>query len=405
MQLVPFAVWLRERGLDFEAPQGNGHRPLHKAAYGGHVAFCRWLRDECGAVDDHTDAAGNYAADIAEMAGHGALAAWLRDECSGARARSCEALGLPPTTMCEATIRARYLELARTCHPDRCTDADAATATERFERIRAAYTHLTEAGGRGSQANPTHSLRRMLAATAPAPSADAAVATGDSSDTGDATATATGDATATATSGATATATSGATATGGAAASRPPLGAPGIAAGGVAVEDSTSSVEGGTSAEASRCFKAKLAAVCHEHGESGVAITSLRKKYAEVWRGETLPPPESLGLHPRTGLRALLGHYQDTVRVVDGAPTERAPPRVVAVVSRASALGHARGDHGLKDALADAARLDFGGDTDGADAVADSVSDKMMLRGEELGSLQLHVSDDDVDRCTMAPTT
>ena len=77
--LLPLARWLKnERGLDFHATQGGGHPPLHKAAYGGHVALCRWLRDECGACDDVQDHGGNYAADVAEMAGNSEIAEWLR---------------------------------------------------------------------------------------------------------------------------------------------------------------------------------------------------------------------------------------------------------------------------------------------------------------------------------------
>jgi hypothetical protein len=50
--LIPMARWLRGHGLDWLAPQRQGHRPLHKASWGGHLQLCRWLRDECGALDD-----------------------------------------------------------------------------------------------------------------------------------------------------------------------------------------------------------------------------------------------------------------------------------------------------------------------------------------------------------------
>jgi 2-polyprenyl-6-methoxyphenol hydroxylase-like FAD-dependent oxidoreductase len=233
----------------FHAVQRQGHTPLHKAAWGGHIALCRWLRDECGAVDDVQDLGGNYAADEADMGGHVELAAWLRDECSGARARSCTILGLAPNTTDLAVIRGAYLELSRKLHPDRvaatgppararevrpsdgagavagearekqngsaaggsretkkeftaveggpqCTDFIFVAACEKegncgancgawradetrkdfragdtgvhsydFTAVAAAYDHLTRLGGRGSQANPTHSLRRMLQAT------------------------------------------------------------------------------------------------------------------------------------------------------------------------------------------------------------------------------------------------
>ncbi|KAL1523893.1 hypothetical protein AB1Y20_018812 [Prymnesium parvum] len=157
--LLPMAAWLRRHGVDWAAAQRQGHRPLHKAAWGGHLALCRWLRDVCGARDDAPDLSGNWAADVAEMAGHAALAGWLRRECSDARARSCEALGLPADTTDARVIRRAYLECARRTHPD-----GAGGGGEGFERVHAAYVHLTERGGRGEQANPTHSLRKMVRA-------------------------------------------------------------------------------------------------------------------------------------------------------------------------------------------------------------------------------------------------
>ena len=273
--LLPLASWLRDLELDFHAVQRQGHTPLHKAAWGGHLELCRWLRDECGAVDDIQDKGGNFAADVAEMAGHVHIAAWLRAECSGARARSCAALGLPPSTTDLSLIRAAYLELARKLHPDRSS-----SATEDFAAIRAAYVHLTEEGGRGSQSNPTHSLRKMLLATV-----------GD--------------------------------------------GGGGRGGGDLGSADGDGGVE-----ERCRCFKAQLAAVCHEYGGAGIPISSLKKKFAEVWRGETVPSAEALGLPPRTSLVKIIESFSDTVNVVHGR--DGAPPRAVAIVSRDTALGHAR---------------------------------------------------------------
>jgi hypothetical protein len=34
--------------VDFAQAQVQGHTPLHKAAYGGQIALCRWLREELG---------------------------------------------------------------------------------------------------------------------------------------------------------------------------------------------------------------------------------------------------------------------------------------------------------------------------------------------------------------------
>ena len=42
VELLPTARWLRGLGVDFHAVQRQGHSPLHKASWGGHLAFCRW---------------------------------------------------------------------------------------------------------------------------------------------------------------------------------------------------------------------------------------------------------------------------------------------------------------------------------------------------------------------------
>ena len=146
-----------------------------KAAWGGHAELCRWLRDECGAIDNVQDDGGNYAADVADMGGHDELARWLRDECSDARARSLGVLGLPADTTDPAVVRAAYLEAARRLHPDRAAAAEtptggggtgaSSTSAPDFDAACAAYKHLSEEGGRGQQSNPSHSLRRMLRAT------------------------------------------------------------------------------------------------------------------------------------------------------------------------------------------------------------------------------------------------
>ena len=283
--LLPMAQWLGACGVDWQATQRQGHRPLHKASWGGHLALCRWLRDECGALDDLADLSGNYAADVAEMGGHATLAQWLRAECSDARARSCAALGLPADTTDPAVIRAAFFACARRLHPDRQPlrdeddDAEAlvgavgggAEVAADFEAARAAYEHLTRDGGVGRQANPTHSLRAMLQATS----------------------------------------------TGG-----------GASGGGVPPER-----------EAARYFKARLLAVVHEYGSEGIPIGSLRRKFAQVWRheGAEVPPPAELGLPPKLSLQKMLEHFTDAVSVVtfpDGRPA-----RIRAVVSREEALG------------------------------------------------------------------
>ena len=110
----------------------------------------RWLRDECGAVDDATDRSGNYAADVADMGGHAELAEWLRAECSGARARSLRVLGLPSGTTDAGAIRAAFVALARAHHrvagrtprarkrvgdsPGQCARSSICSGASRFRR-------------------------------------------------------------------------------------------------------------------------------------------------------------------------------------------------------------------------------------------------------------------------------
>ena len=356
--LLPMAHWLKASGVDWAAVQRQGHRPLHKAAWGGHLELCRWLRDECGAVDDLPDHGGNYAADVAEMYGHVHIAAWLRSENSGARAISCAALGLPPSTTCHATIRRRYLELARRYHPDRqmalssakklgtvsaahdateaaaeeaadeefdrspMGDGDAPTAAvgddaaeasgihSSFETIRAAYVHLTQEGGRGTQCNPTHILRKMLLAATPNMATPNMVS--------------------------------------------PAANAAGAVCAGTADACATDAGTAGADYEGVRGrFKAMLAAVCYEYGDQGIPLTNLRKKFGEVWRGEQVPTAEALGLPVRMQLLKVLEHFGETVRIV--MPAERgAPPRLIAVVSRDTALGTALGTtlvHARRDAV------------------------------------------------------
>ena len=344
--LLPLAVWLKEKGCDMHAAQRQGHRPLHKAAWGGQMALCKWLRDSCAAVDDSQDHGGNYAADVAEMGGHGKLAEWLRAECSGARARSLALLGLPAETTDPSIIRAAFMSLARSCHPDRlqrleatggmveaveavsaeggcCSAARAAAAAGSaavdFETIRAAYEHLTIGGGRGNQSNPTHSLHKMLRATS------------SSSGTGGITMG----------NGATASSASAA-----ASSSSDGLNGGDGSGGG-----------GGDASEAALCFRAQLAAVAHEYGTTGIPLPSLRKKFLEVW-GKQVPTPSALGLPPKTSLRRLVEHFGDAVRVVDG-DEPAAPPRSVALLSRATVLGEEEERGGeAADAAADASADD-----------------------------------------------
>lgn len=132
-----------------------------KAAWGGHVELIRYLRDEHGLLDDIQDDAGNYAADLADMANterHTKVALFLRQKCNSCRAQSLAVLGLPVNSTMQ-DIRRAYLTKARQVHPDRQGHNE---ETEHFDRIRKAYEHLTKEGGNGKQSNPAHSLNLML---------------------------------------------------------------------------------------------------------------------------------------------------------------------------------------------------------------------------------------------------
>ena len=160
--LLPMAKWLATLdGVDFAVRQRQGHSPFHKAAWGAHIALLRWLRDEFGFLDDTPDYAGNYAADLAEMANdkrHTEVAEWLRRECSPARIKSCDILGVGMDAT-SIEIRRAYLANAKLLHPDRNDGESVGVA---FDQIRKAYEHLTRDEGIGKQTNPTHSLKLML---------------------------------------------------------------------------------------------------------------------------------------------------------------------------------------------------------------------------------------------------
>jgi len=121
----------------------------------------RYLRDVHGAWDNVQDDAGNYAADLADMANtdrHRRVAEFLRRECSDARAKSCQTLGVPLTATNEE-IRQAYLCKAKQLHPDK---NQGGASEEEFNAIKRAYDHLTVEHGRGNQTNPAHSLNLMI---------------------------------------------------------------------------------------------------------------------------------------------------------------------------------------------------------------------------------------------------
>lgn len=165
--IIAFARWLSNQpGVNFLHKQRQGHSPLHKSAWGGHLDLIKYLKVEHGMMDDTQDLAGNYAADLADMANsvrHKEIAAYLRRECSMDRARSCAILGVDHTTAGPQEIRQAFLQQAKALHPDRMSATE--SNVNKFDDLQKAYDHLIKEDGIGKQMNPAHSLKLMLEAT------------------------------------------------------------------------------------------------------------------------------------------------------------------------------------------------------------------------------------------------
>lgn len=295
--LLPLCQWLRVAGLDWAAAQIQGHTPLHKAAYGGQIEVCRWLRKELGVLDDRCDHAGNFAADIAEMGRQPATAAWLRTHSSAVRAKAASLLGVPyEVRHDDPALRIAYLVQARFTHPDRRqhervgakNEADHASsgggggsnrsAGDRppdFEAVVAAFDLLRDpvaaAEGAAAQRNPTHSAPLLLG-------------------------------------------------------SRQLSAGEGFSGTVAAVAKKTLHVGAGVGEGAeegrrlgprSQEFKTRLALTVNEFladsSSSSMPLGLLPKKYEQLWG--VLPASATLGLKPKLGLLQLLRHFQDVVAI------------------------------------------------------------------------------------------
>jgi len=168
--IVEMAQWIMgHEGMDVGKVQNQGRTVLHKASWGGHFELVKYLHEVHGMDDDTKDQAGNYAADLADMAnteGHEQIANYLRRECSVEYRRSCDLLGLDREVIlvmernaAQDIIRRAYLDKAKECHPDKRNQS---SNGEEFQAVKKAYEHLMKGGVDAEQKNPMHSIHMML---------------------------------------------------------------------------------------------------------------------------------------------------------------------------------------------------------------------------------------------------
>ncbi|KAL7552951.1 hypothetical protein ACHAWF_016198 [Thalassiosira exigua] len=165
--VIPLAHYLHSLGVVYESTMNNsntqGHTPNHKAAWGGNLPLLQYFRDEHNVYDTVQDTAGNFCADIAKMRNNMDCHHWLLEHGSGDRAESYRILGLDVGADME-TVRRRYMELAKTIHPDKANGSDEKSdkVVDSFVRVKAAYEHLTKEGGVGKQTNPKFEELKLL---------------------------------------------------------------------------------------------------------------------------------------------------------------------------------------------------------------------------------------------------
>merc|ERR1711862_382640 len=133
---------------------------MHKAAWGGNLSLIRYFREKHGVMDTSQDRAGNFCADIAKMRGNAKCHQWLLQHCSEDRSLSYNVLGLDVGADFDK-VRNRYLELARTHHPDKRSFMGIHDEKKNFIQIKAAYDHIKE-GGRGKQSSPKNGEFKLL---------------------------------------------------------------------------------------------------------------------------------------------------------------------------------------------------------------------------------------------------
>lgn len=164
--IIELFKWIMSHeGVDINAKQNQGHTVLHKASWGGHLPLVRYLHRVYGMMDTEIDHAGNYAADLADMANtakHAEIALYLRRDASLEFQKSCVILGVNQNDYINGKwdvdeLRKLYLSLAKNVHPDRVTDDGT-----RFQELKRAYEHLKSGGVATKQRNPTHCIKLLL---------------------------------------------------------------------------------------------------------------------------------------------------------------------------------------------------------------------------------------------------